>query len=89
MYERDAILEELRTSVVEILFDKVNGVERKMRATLRPDLLPVKDREKNIEEETSYHKTNTDVLAVWDVQVGGWRSFRIESVKYAQVIDSY
>jgi hypothetical protein len=83
MFERDTILKDLREYVIEVHFTKVNGEDRIMRCTLRPDLLPptyVKD----ITEEKEFHQKNTDVIAAWDVQNRGWRSFRIDSVKYVQ-----
>ena len=32
---------------------------------------------------------NPDILAVWDVENEGWRSFRVDSVEYVQEIDGY
>ena len=89
---RDEILKDLRNYVIEVHFDKVNGDHRVMRCTLRPDLLPPSYRENLDEqkEETEFHQTNPDVIAAWDVQKGGWRSFRVDNVKYVQnVNESY
>jgi hypothetical protein len=89
---RDEILKSLREYVIEVHFDKVNGEHRAMRCTLRPDLLPPSYREKISEqkEEENFHQTNPDVVAAWDIQKGGWRSFRVENVKYVQnVNDNY
>jgi hypothetical protein len=89
---RDEILKDLRKYVIEVHFDKVDGTARVMRCTLRPDLLPPSYSE-NLEEqkqETEFHKVNENVVAAWDVQKGGWRSFRVDSVKYIQnVNDGY
>ena len=89
---RDEILKDLRNYVIEVHFDKVNGEHRAMRCTLRPDLLPPKYNEDINEqkEEQDFHQKNPDVIAAWDIQKGGWRSFRIENVKYVQnVNESY
>ena len=89
---RDEILKDLRNYVIEVHFDKVNGDHRVMRCTLRPDLLPPSYREDVNEQkqETEFHQTNPDVIAAWDVQKGGWRSFRVDNVKYVQnVNESY
>lgn len=89
MYERDSILKDLREYVIEVHFNKVNGEERIMRCTLRPDMLPASYKEE-IQEEKNFHSKNQDVIAAWDVQKGGWRSFRVDSVKIIQnVNDNY
>jgi hypothetical protein len=89
---RDSILKDLREYVIEVHFEKVNGENRNMRCTLRPDLLPPSYREQLSEqkEEIEFHQKNPNVIAAWDVQKGGWRSFRVDSVKYLQnVNDGY
>ena len=83
MFERDVILKDLREYVMEIYFTKVNGEDRAMRCTLRPDLLPP-GYTKDITEEKSFHTENPNVIAAWDVQKRGWRSFRIDSVTFVQ-----
>ena len=86
LIDRSMLLDDLKKGVVEVHFTKVNGENRVMRCTLLPNLLPPNH---VIKEEQEFHKTNTDVLAAWDVQKGGWRSFRVDSVQYAQLLDSY
>lgn len=91
MYERDTVLNDLREHVLEVTFTKVNGEHRVMRCTLAPVLLP-KSFVENIneqKEEKQFHQKNPDVIAAWDVQKGGWRSFRLDSVEYLQIIDGY
>ena len=91
MYQRDTLLKDLRSNVIEVSFTKVNGDTRVMRCTLLPRLLP-ETFSSSVEEQTNennFHKENPNVIAAWDVQHAGWRSFRIDSVSYAQVIDGY
>jgi hypothetical protein len=88
MYERDAILKDLRDNVIEVTFTKVSGDQRVMRCTLKPSLLPA-TYATEITEEKKHHKENPDVIAAWDVVKGGWRSFRVDSISYVQVIDAY
>ena len=83
MFDRDVILKDLREYVIEVHFTKVNGEDRVMRCTLRPDLLP-QTYTTDITEEKKFHKENPAVISAWDVTKGGWRSFRIDSVKYVQ-----
>ena len=89
MYDRETILKELRTHVMEVTFTKVNGDNRVMCCSLRADLLPPTYIEEQTKEKL-FHKENPDVIAAWDVQKGGWRSFRVDSVTYVQdVSDKY
>lgn len=89
MYDRDALLKDLRQYVIEVTFNKVDGTQRIMRCTLRPDLLPPTYQE-DITEERQFHKENKDVISAWDVHKNNWRSFRINSVTYVQnVNDNY
>lgn len=91
MYQRDTLLKDLRSNVVEVHFTKANGENRVMRCTLSKHMLP-ESYQQSLEEqkeEKAFHKENPDVLAVWDLGVKGWRSFRIDSVFYAVVIDAY
>ena len=91
MYQRDDILKDLRSNVIEVHFTKVNGESRVMRCTLSNHMLPESYRT-SLDEQTQekkFHKENLDVIAAWDVGVGGWRSFRVDSVQYLQVLDTY
>jgi hypothetical protein len=89
MYNRDTLLKDLKENVCEIFFTKVNGEKRAMRCSLREDLLPASYLQTEEAKVSDFHKTNPDVLAVWDLQNNGWRSFRIDSVEYVQVVDTY
>jgi hypothetical protein len=89
LYERDTVLNDLRKNVVEVTFIKVDGTTRLMRCTLDPMHLPKTYIEEEHKEKT-FHKENPNVISAWDVQKGGWRSFRIDSVQYMQIIpDGY
>ena len=58
---------------VEIVFTKKDGTERTMKCTLMEDYLP---------ETVGSEKTKSDeVLAVYDLEKEGWRSFRWDSIK--------
>jgi hypothetical protein len=88
-YERDIILRDLRENVMRVTFVKVNGENRIMNCTLRPDMLPPS----YVTEETkerAFHQENPNVISCWDLQAKGWRSFRIDSVTYIEDIgESY
>jgi hypothetical protein len=59
------------------LFVKKDGTERQLICTLKPDLLPVQT---DLEEAVQKKTANPDVLAVWDIENKGWRSFRYDSI---------
>ena len=67
----------LRANVGRVRFKKVNGDLRDMRCTLRVDLLPP-----IVEGTTTKHRheTSDEVIAVYDLDAEGWRSFRIDSL---------
>lgn len=85
MYQRDTLLNDLRQSVLEVRFVKTDGTLRTMRCTLLSQYLPENF---NNAEEVDFHHSNQDVLAVWDIGSNGWRSFRIDSVQWAQLLDA-
>lgn len=62
---------------VKITFKKKDGTSRTMTCTLREDALP---KQTDLEEQIQKKKKNTDVLAVWDLEKQGWRSFRYDSI---------
>jgi len=88
LYKREEILKDLKFNVIEVSFDKVDGTKRLMKCTLMPEYCPPKTDFGHLEEQ---HKKpeNLDVIAAWDIEVGGWRSFRIDSVHYVQILPNY
>ena len=62
---------------VTVVFTKKDGTERQLICTLKPDLLPVQT---DLEEAVQKKTPNPDVLAVWDIENKGWRSFRYDSI---------
>ena len=65
------MIEELKKGLVEVTFTKKNGEERVMLCTLHPDVVP------NVAGNSVQ---NPDVTVVYDIEAGGWRSFRNDSV---------
>ena len=91
LYKRDDILRDLRRNVISVEFIKEDNTLRKMRCTLMPKHLPAKYNEDVSEQknEKEFHQKNPNVIAAWDVEKGGWRSFRINSVQYVEALDNY
>ncbi len=73
LLNRAEFLERLTQNIVEVNFTKVSGEPRKMRCTLRADLLPP---QQDIERSNS----NESVMNVWDTDKSDWRAFRLDSV---------
>ena len=76
-WQNDYLKELLLKGAVEVLFVKKDGTERRMTCTLKPDLLP---QQTDLEEQVQKKTPNPDVLAVWDLEANGWRSFRYDSI---------
>lgn len=77
--EKNVLKECLQKGVVKVVFTKKDGSEREMICTLRSDYLPVSSETKPLNE--SARKENDEVLAVWDINNAGWRSFRYDTIK--------
>ena len=73
--ERNEMIKHLQTSECSVLFKKVDGTERRMLCTLNDQLI-----ENGKIAEREVKARNDNVLAVWDVENKGWRSFRVDSV---------
>ena len=82
-YQRDTLLKDLKGSVCEVTFTKTNGEKRVMRCTLDQNHIPQNIDYAHLDEQHA-RKENLEVIAVWDIQANGWRSFRVDSVQYIQ-----
>ena len=72
---RDQLKSRLKDVVATITFTKKDGTLRQIKCTLKESHLPTFDGQKPTRQE------NLDVLPVWDIENGGWRSFRMDSIK--------
>ena len=78
MYSSDYIYNILKRGISIVTFNKIDGSVRTMRCTLNDDYLPDQYRGKTMVTE------DIQTMRVFDVDVGQWRSFRIESVTSVQ-----
>lgn len=76
-YDYNSLVNTLRSSVVNVTFEKVDGTERTMRCTLLPSYLPEEYRSK----APMLTETTPLTISVWDVDSSGWRSFRVDNVR--------
>lgn len=79
--DRDYIVEQLRVRVLEVDFTKRDGTKRTMKCTLRVDLLPTPEKPViDLTKPEREVKENLDVVAAYDLESKGWRSFRLDSI---------
>ena len=67
----------LHTNTVAVTFMKVDGTERTLKCTLNPELLPPVP----YNEYKKERRASTTSIAVYDVDLEEWRSFRTADVK--------
>ena len=72
---RDGVRTTLKIKNANIEFEKADGLIRKMRCTLREEVTPA-----YTEKGKPAKRPNDDVLAVWDLDISAWRSFRWEKL---------
>lgn len=84
MYDKYELQEKLYNGVVTVTFTKKDGTIREMNCTLNPEYLP--ETPVLLREEGYGRKVSEEVLAVWDTDVGGWRSFRLDSVSSVKTL---
>lgn len=73
---RDQLKTRLKDVIATVVFQKKDGTLRQMKCTLKESHLPTFE-----EDSKKTRKDNLDVLPVWDIENGEWRSFRIDSIK--------
>jgi hypothetical protein len=75
MFTKNELSEKLRNGILEVSFTKADGSSRVMKCSLMEQFLPPM-----MGESETTTKDNPNVLAVWDIDNKGWRSFRINSI---------
>ena len=82
-YDKQEILDLLKSHTLQITFTKVDGTQRVMDCTLRESVLPA------AKSTTAARKEKpVNVLAVWSVKDAGWRSIKLESISNVRVLAS-
>ena len=82
--QRSDIISKLKEGTVYITFLKADGATRDMKATLSESIAQYSDPASTIRAP----KTATTTQAVWDETVNGWRSFRWDSVRSVDGLDT-
>lgn len=81
IWSKSELAEILRSEILEVFFTKKDGSARTMLCTLKESYLP-----SLMEEAETSTKDNPNVLAVWDIDNSGWRSFRVGSIVEVRVV---
>jgi hypothetical protein len=76
------MLDMLKNNVCSVIFEKADGSKREMHCTLMANQLP---EAKEVKEDKTPRAVNEDVIPVWDIDKGSWRSFRVDSVQKMEV----
>ena len=77
--KRETLIKNLQNKVMKITFTKVNGDERVMDCTLQEHMVPPTSPENR--------KENEEVLPVFDIDKGSWRSFRLDSITNIEALE--
>jgi len=77
MFDRYKLKQDLTDNIVTVVFEKIDGSLREMRCTLKSEYLPPQ----LLLEDKPQRAQSDSTLSVWDIDNGGWRSFRIDSIK--------
>ena len=77
--KRDTLIKNLQKKAMRVTFTKVNGEERVMDCTLQENLVP--------ETNPDNRKENEEVLPVFDINKGEWRSFRMDSITNVEALE--
>lgn len=72
----ETLRKHLAAGWVNVNFKKINGEKRAMVCTTNPELIPAEQL-----SEGAGRKVNPDVVAAWDLNAEGWRSFRLDRVR--------
>ncbi len=73
--DKQLLIETLRNGVAEVVFTKKDGTERLMQCTTAENWIPGDKQPKG-----SSRSVPSESIAVFDTQIGEWRSFRFNSV---------
>ena len=78
---RDLIHNFLHAGLCEVDFIKTDGSFRTMKCTLNEDVISEYADWDDVKPKGTGSEVTDTVQRVFDVEVGGWRSFRFDSVK--------
>jgi hypothetical protein len=78
IFTKENLIDMLRNNIVTVTFTKVNGEERTMKCTLMSEYVPNAPTNNG---QVLLQESESKAVSVWDTEINGWRSFRVDSVK--------
>lgn len=78
IFTKENLIDMLRNNIVTVTFTKVNGEERTMKCTLMAEYVPNAPTSSG---QVLIQESESKAVSVWDTEMNGWRSFRVDSVK--------
>lgn len=86
-YQRKALLDDLKENVIEVIV-KNESLERTIRITHAPQLMPPNSNAKYLAEQ---HEVNaaSGIIIAWAVDMHSWFRFYINEVTSAQAVEGY
>jgi hypothetical protein len=77
---RMIIIKHLTEGICQVDFTKIDGTNRKLYCTLVSGIIPSKYKESI--EKTLTQTNDSDIVPVWDITEGKWKSFRISKINF-------
>ena len=84
-FDYDKIIDQLRSSVLQVTFKKVDGEERVMPCPLQTNYMPEISETKVTQVEQ--FSVNKSVIRAFAIDKQAWRSFRVENVTNIEVLN--
>ena len=82
IFTKENLIDMLRSNIVTVTFTKVNGEERVMKCTLMSEYIPNAPTNNG---QVLLQESESKAVSVWDTEMNGWRSFRVDSVKSVSI----
>ena len=82
IFTKENLIDMLRNNIVTVTFTKVDGTERVMKCTLMSEYVPNAPSNNG---QMLLQESESKALSVWDTELNGWRSFRVDNVKSISV----
>lgn len=81
---KEAIKNDLRRGIVQVVYAKLNGEVNNRKATLNFDLIPEKDHPKGDEKKAATQ--DEGYVRYYDLTKGEWRQFHVDRLKECNVL---
>ena len=84
-FDYDKIVKQLRSGVIQVTFNKVDGEKRVMPCTLMAEYMP--SWSDNKADQIENFSVNKSVIRAFAIDKQAWRSFRVDNVTQIEVLN--